>query len=512
MRTRTIVFVALAMIAAIVASAPTAGAQGGDATQAEAEATAKAEAARADLAAVRAADEQDSEVTFEVSEEDPLLGFTLEQWLPVYAEQRAMLGFDELNPEAIRTLAESSGGQASLEESGFLLTQDEQRELALRKEISNEVEIAVLPIAESIPGFAGMYVDEERKHVIGFTRGVEPDDFDALMSAVSMPERLSIRTDMDYTEAQIEALAAEARERFAGVEGVAINPEFDEGIVVVKTPPAAMDAVVAIQDGAPNTSFRIVEDKTVVDDTVCNWRYWCHTYSRGGVKALNEDISKWCTSGFFATLDSTGVDYLFVNAHCAPLVNQEFKVGGYKHSSLNYASLAVREEDLDTQGILMPGAQSSDRFYRTNGSKFYRTNGSKARQFQVIRGNAFINQNDVVCVHSYKVNRICGGIVDDSDDETGGLYATADNFTFLIQLPGEWGCSSSSSSAPNMVSGTSGAPVTTDTGNTLYGQMHSCSAANYNASAGWTQLLIWASKAENIEDDLGVTINTVANP
>lgn len=475
-----------AMVGSLVVSASAAGAQSAE----------EAEAADA------LEEEGGFDVELEPLEDDPLLGFTFEEWLPVYALQREMLGFKELSPNRLRQLAQSNAGRKSLEEIGFVLTPAEQREMSIREDFSEEVEDVVRPIAESIPGFAGLYVDDNFRHVVGFVGMIGLTDRQALQNAVSKPGRLRIRTGMAYTEAQIEDMAEEAREAFADMDGVRIDPSLEEGVIEVRTPPTATQAVQRMGRSSSMAGLRVVEDLSDAEDAACTWRYKCHTPLRGGIKAKNEDRNQWCTTGFWVTKNSTATDYLLVNAHCAD-PGDVYRIGGYKHATLHYASSAVRETTLDTQGILLPQSQSSDRFYRVN--------HNKNRQIRVRKSNSSIKKNDLVCVHSYKVNRICGAIDNVSVDESAGAFATEDNFRFTIQLPGQWVCSGSGTD-PFAISGSSGAPVTERWGQVVYGQFHTCDNVIYYPGQDVTTMRMWASKAENIEDELGVTINTLFTP
>lgn len=430
--------------------------------------------------------------------------YTVEELLPTFASQRALLGFDAIPVEKLRELANSTVGEKSIEDWGFVLTTDEQRELVLRDTTADSVREAIVPIADQLDGFAGIY-SANYKVVVGFTGAVNAESKSQMLSAVEHPERVVIRENMPFTREELEMAAADAREQFVAVDSASVDVEFGDGAIEIRVPADSLSRALALTLEHP--AIRVVEDNSIVADSVCNYRWQCYTPLRGGTNAKNTDRPSQipCTSGAVFRKDNGGVDYMSTAAHCTDF-GDNFKIGTYGGSGQVFASNigSNKSEDTDTHLLIIPATQTSYRFFRNSATKF--------RPFKWRRANNQIDEDDIVCVHSHKVLRTCGPITDTSQDESGGVYATDDNFTFTVSLPGHYDCSDASlPGVDEVVAGTSGAPVTNETGFTIVGFQHACDLENYTApippaTIGVTTARLWASKAENVETDLEATI------
>jgi hypothetical protein len=223
----------------------------------------------------------------------------------------------------------SSGADVGSSQVGIVLTADELAELDLigRAVIAERAATNVQPVAESLPGFAGMYQDQTRGGlvVIRFTSVSEDAQSKVANAAGAMPYVIESTAASTAAELREAALAAMARSKSILPGALVRQAQVDEignrvilGVAENDLRPARASEAAAAEALGVTVEVRVIEPiEQACDNALPNARFPCFDPMKAGsyIHSGGGSLSQWCTMGFHVY---EGSGYGFAMAgHCS---------------------------------------------------------------------------------------------------------------------------------------------------------------------------------------------------
>lgn len=423
----------------------------------------------------------------------------IEAELGYWVSLRKSLHFPH-DQETVKKIARRKEARATLEEAGFPLTTEEQKEMEIRSAIGSESsDLHESGIAKE-EWYGGGYLDHETGQVVITIKGDIPNAERAkLVGSFSHPDRVSfVPVTHSYSElaeaaSKIEAIALQIDDLSAIAVDVIRN-----GVHVGVDDPGLqqrsnerISALVASQTDVKT----IVEYEPASIDAACFNRSNCATVNteefRGGLKLLDPPGTGFCTTGFMARAkDNANVRLIATAGHCDDdVTDRDRTVGGQTvgafaftggNTMRNGANWTTTNQDADAAAFQVSNARYGNRIYKNDSFKSWFINDT----------DNWNNQNELVCVSGQTLNYRCGLVAYSTQSSPGGSSTTGVTLTrqmkFDIVRVG-WNLPA--------VQGSSGGPVT---GSPSY---------NHTKRDALGLLARATANSETMEDGLQVTKN-----
>ena len=302
------ILVVIAVLAALLATTPSVGAQ---------------EAPNQDPATPAA----DEATEFEAQLLDDT-GFSVAEWIPAWEVTRLSLGFATPSRQWLTRLVGRDQGQTTYEAYGVPLSNDEEREMKIRARLDEELPQVRKEAAEII-GFAGTFMElaptGKTRIVIRTTETVRGRDQRAIRDLTTLGSRVKFdgnaEHSLDTLEAAFEDIAEVAMGDDSPIHGVRVDIPNNQVVVAVEpNGPADVDLPISV------AGIVFIETTPLDEVSGCSTRFLCGEPVRGGLEADNLAPGRSrCTSGFMVRTNE-GQRAMLWAAHCGE-DGDEVKIG-----------------------------------------------------------------------------------------------------------------------------------------------------------------------------------------